>query len=67
MSTIAVLSSHLRVRAVEVYEHSDNKSQVCRTFNIARTTLDDWIKLNLKQVHFSIKAGCVVNLRVSKI
>ncbi|MFW1945205.1 helix-turn-helix domain-containing protein [Acinetobacter guillouiae] len=35
----------MRVRAVEAYEHSGNKSQVCRIFNIARTTLDDWIKL----------------------
>lgn len=42
---MAVLSTDLRVRAVEAYEHSGNKSQVCRTFNIARTTLDDWIKL----------------------
>lgn len=42
---MAVLSTDLRVRAVEAYELSGNKSQVCRTFNIARTTLDDWIKL----------------------
>ncbi|WP_445115925.1 helix-turn-helix domain-containing protein [Acinetobacter sp. WZC-1] len=42
---MAVLSSDLRVRAVKAYERNGNKSQVCRTFNIARTTLDDWIKL----------------------
>lgn len=40
-----VLSTDLRTRAIETYERTGNKSQVCRTFNIARTTLDQWIKL----------------------
>ena len=40
-----VLSTDLRTRAIETYERTGNKSQVCRTFNIARTTLDHWIKL----------------------
>ena len=40
-----VLSTDLRIRAVEAYERTGNKSQVCRTFDIARTTLDNWIKL----------------------
>lgn len=35
-----VLSTDLRTRAIETYERTGNKSQVCRTFNIARTTLD---------------------------
>jgi transposase len=35
-----VLSTDLRTRAIEAYERTGNKSQVCRTFNIARTTLD---------------------------
>lgn len=40
-----VLSTDLRTRAIEAYERTGNKSQVCRTFNIARTTLDNWIQL----------------------
>lgn len=42
---MAVLSTDLRVRAVEAYECSGYKSLVCHTFNITRATLDDWIKL----------------------
>lgn len=42
---IAALLTDLRSRVIEGYERTNNKSQVCRTFNIARTTLDDWIKL----------------------
>ena len=42
---MAVLSTDLRSRVIAAYEQTGNKSQVCRTFNIARTTLDDWIKL----------------------
>jgi transposase len=40
-----VLSTDLRTRAIEAYERTGKKSQVCQTFNIARTTLDHWIKL----------------------
>jgi transposase len=43
-----VLSTDLRTRAIEAYDRTGNKSQVCRIFNIARTTLDDWIKLKSK-------------------
>jgi transposase len=42
---MSVLSIDLRTRAIEAYERTGNKNQVCRTFNIARTTLDDWILL----------------------
>jgi transposase len=42
---MAVLSIDLRSRVITAFEQTGNKSQVCRTFNIARTTLDDWIKL----------------------
>lgn len=40
-----VLSNDLRMRVIEAYERIGNKRHVCQTFNIARTTLDDWIKL----------------------
>ena len=40
-----VLSTDLRTRAIEAYERTGKKSQVCQTFNIARTTLDNWIRL----------------------
>ncbi|NAR31120.1 helix-turn-helix domain-containing protein [Acinetobacter haemolyticus] len=42
---MAVLSTDLRTRVIAAYETSLNKRQVCLRFNIARTTLDDWIKL----------------------
>lgn len=42
---MAVLSTDLRRRVVETYEKTKNKRQVCFTFNIARTTLDRWLKL----------------------
>lgn len=42
---MAVLSTDLRTRVIAAYETSRNKRQVCLRFNIARTTLDDWIKL----------------------
>ena len=42
---MAVLSTDLRQRVVETYEKTKNKRQVCFTFNIARTTLDRWLKL----------------------
>jgi len=38
-------SSDLRQRVITAYEQSGNKSAVCRTFSIARTTLDYWLKL----------------------
>lgn len=42
---MGVLSTDLRTRVIAAYEISLNKRQVCLQFNIARTTLDDWIKL----------------------
>ncbi|TCM67805.1 transposase [Acinetobacter calcoaceticus] len=42
---MAVLSTDLRERVLNAYELMGNKSKVCRHFNIARSTLDDWIKL----------------------
>ena len=38
-------SQDLRERAVAAYEKSKHKSNVCKTFSIARTTLDKWLLL----------------------
>nr|WP_122898619.1 IS630 transposase-related protein [Acinetobacter sp. B51(2017)] len=36
-------SVDLRERAIHFYKESKHKSKTCEIFNIARTTLDDWI------------------------
>lgn len=40
----APYSIDLREKAVKAVERGDKKSQVCRTLNISRNTLDLWIK-----------------------
>jgi transposase-like protein len=55
---MAVLSTDLRSRVITAFEQTGNKSQVCRTFNIARTTLDDWIKLKERT---GCKTACKTN------
>lgn len=39
-------SPDLRERVLSAYRQNGNKSAVCRTFSIARTTLDSWLKLH---------------------
>ena len=36
-------SVDLREKAMQFYKESKHKSKTCEIFNIARTTLDDWI------------------------
>lgn len=38
-------SLDLRERVIAAYESTRNKSQVCRQFSIARSTLDRWLQL----------------------
>ena len=38
-------SVDLREKAMQFYKESKHKSKTCELFNIARTTLDDWILL----------------------
>lgn len=38
-------SLDLRQKVMQFYTESQHKSKTCRTFNIARSTLDDWILL----------------------
>lgn len=38
-------SNDLRHKALDYYRECQNKSKTCTIFNIARTTLDHWIKL----------------------
>lgn len=38
-------SLDLREKVMQFYTESNHKSKTCRTFNIARSTLDDWILL----------------------
>ncbi len=38
-------SLDLRERVIAAYEETGNKSLVCRTCSIARTTLDHWLQL----------------------
>ena len=40
-----IYSEDLRQKVMEFYKKSNHKSNPCTTFNIARTTLDDWILL----------------------
>ncbi|WP_445115019.1 helix-turn-helix domain-containing protein [Acinetobacter sp. WZC-1] len=40
-----IYSEDLRRKVMEFYRKSGHKSNTCTTFNIARTTLDDWILL----------------------
>lgn len=40
-----IYSEDLRQKVMESYKKSKHKSNTCTTFNIARTTLDDWILL----------------------
>ncbi|WP_151960587.1 IS630 transposase-related protein [Acinetobacter bereziniae] len=40
-----IYSEDLRQKVMEFYKKSNHKSNTCTTFNIARTTLDDWILL----------------------
>ncbi|WP_020393814.1 helix-turn-helix domain-containing protein, partial [Thiolinea disciformis] len=41
---MGVYGLELRERVLAAYERHQNKSLVCREFQIARTTLDDWIR-----------------------
>ncbi len=43
-----IYSVDLREKVMQYYRNSQHKSQTCKTYNIARTTLDDWIKLEQK-------------------
>ncbi len=36
-------SVDLREKVMQFYKESQHKSKTCELFNIARTTLDDWI------------------------
>ena len=38
-------SLDLRKKVMQFYTESQHKSKTCRTFNMARSTLDDWILL----------------------
>lgn len=38
-------SEDLRQKAMNTYKKTGHKSNTCSTYNIARTTLDDWIQL----------------------
>jgi transposase len=40
----AAYSLDLREKAVAAYERGQRKTDVCRTFNISRNTLDLWLK-----------------------
>lgn len=41
---MAVYGLALRERVLAAYERHGNKSFVCREYQIARTTLDDWLR-----------------------
>ena len=41
---MGVYGLELRERVLAAYERQGNKSLVCREFQIARTTLDDWLR-----------------------
>lgn len=40
-----IYSEDLREKVMQSYNKTQHKSQTCQTFHIARTTLDDWLKL----------------------
>ena len=44
----APYSSDLREKAVSAIDRGQKKSHVCKTFNISRNTLDNWLKLREK-------------------
>ncbi len=48
---MTVYGVELRQRVVDAYKRIQNKRQVCLEYNIARTTLDDWLKLEKEQGH----------------
>ena len=41
-------SHDLRERAIKAYEQTGHKSNVCKTFSIARSTLDKWLALRIQ-------------------
>lgn len=45
----AAYSTDLREKAVSAVDRGERKSHVCRTFNISRNTLDQWLKRREKQ------------------
>ena len=61
-----IYSVDLREKVMKHYHDSQHKSQTCHLFNIARTTLDDWIKL--EQQTGQLKQPKIINSgRQSKI
>lgn len=44
MNTMTTYSQDLRLRVMAAYQQTHHKTKVCQTFNIARSTLDAWIK-----------------------
>ena len=40
----APYSDNLRRKAIEAFDRGERKSHICRTFNIGRSTFDNWLQ-----------------------